>query len=139
VPIDRAARVREARWIAVVSGGLALALLLAAAPLFEWASAGRPCETLRQTGRPCLGCGGTRALRLLLHGELAAAAGTNGLGAFSGVALGFVVMGSVLAFAEGRLRILRLMAWALGALAPFVIGGWLFAWWRLATAALGTS
>ncbi len=136
---EHVGRLREARWIAAVIGGFALGLLLAAAPLCEWANRGDRCPTLRRTGRPCLGCGGTRALRLLLRGEPGAAVGANGLGAFSGVALALVVMGSVCAFVEGRLRILRLTAWTLTALAPFVVVGWFLAWRLLTAAALGPS
>jgi hypothetical protein len=53
---------------------------------------GRPadpvvCSYRAQTGKPCLGCGGTHALELTSRGRILSAMGANPLGAWAGLVL----------------------------------------------------
>ena len=45
----------------------------------QWIMCGHPVCLFRNLGLPCYGCGMTRALYLLLHGEFATAYGYNSL------------------------------------------------------------
>jgi hypothetical protein len=54
------------------------------------------CGFKRQTGHPCPGCGGTAAFEHASHGEWAAAAAANPLGAFAGVAAWVLAASSLL-------------------------------------------
>jgi hypothetical protein len=67
------------RWVAPVAGGAAAAAGLAYVWAFDPANGGAfiPCPFHRLTGRWCPGCGMTRALHDLLHGDLRAALGAN--------------------------------------------------------------
>ena len=67
------------RWVAPVAGGAAAAAGLAYVWAFDPAKGGVfiPCPFHRLTGRWCPGCGMTRALHDLLHGDLRAALGAN--------------------------------------------------------------
>ena len=67
------------RWVAPVAGGAAAAAGLAYVWAFDPAKGGTfiPCPFHRLTGRWCPGCGMTRALHDLLHGDVRSALGTN--------------------------------------------------------------
>ena len=67
------------RWVAPVAGGAAAAAVLAYVWAFDPTKGGVfiPCPFHRLTGRWCPGCGMTRALHDLLHGDLRAALGAN--------------------------------------------------------------
>ena len=86
----------EGRWLRL---GLAVAVLLVLLVLLGLRiprSAGPflPCGFHAMSGLPCLFCGGTRAVRAILHGDLGAALYLNAL-AFPSLALvaaGFVVL-----------------------------------------------
>ena len=54
------------------------------------------CDFKRQTGHPCPGCGGTAAFEHASHGEWAAAAAANPLGAFAGLAAWVLAASSLL-------------------------------------------
>jgi hypothetical protein len=102
---------RDAAWrglaafvFAVCGGALWLggAGSLQAAQRIEAASAGRPaaapyvCSFRRQTGQPCLGCGGTEAFGDASRGRWSAAAAANPLGAFAGLAAWALAAASLL-------------------------------------------
>ena len=84
-----------AAFVLVVCGGalwLGGAGSLQAAQRMEAVSLGRGepapyvCSFRRQTGQPCLGCGGTEAFGHASRGRWSAAAAANPLGAFTGLA-----------------------------------------------------
>ena len=107
----------------------ALILLLRGELLLGLASPGQ-CSYLRQTGRPCLGCGGTRAYGLAAAGQLSAAARMNLLGAFSGAAVWLVALGSAASLASGRACFLKLCVLLVVVVAPLVLVGGVVIWWR---------
>lgn len=74
---------------AVVRQRVSLLLLLAAAltPVARVESGPVLCPVRRATGRPCPGCGGTRSLVHLLHGDLRGSAGAHPLGPAFGLLL----------------------------------------------------
>lgn len=125
------------------AAALALAaVLLAAAPdLLIWAGQlqnrweGRPadpvvCSFRASTGHPCLGCGGTRALRLASYGQLGEALRENPLGAWAGVGLWAGLLVGVGSLASGRVPSWRplVIGYTVSGLAMFV---WTFLeWWR---------
>lgn len=91
---DAAARALGAFVFVVCAGALWLggAGSLRAAQRIEALSTGRRapaafvCSFRRQTGQPCLGCGGTEAFGDAARGRWAEAAAANPLGAFAGLA-----------------------------------------------------
>lgn len=107
----------------------ALALLLRGEFLLRLASPGQ-CSYLRQTGRPCLGCGGTRAYGLAATGQLGAAARVNLLGAFSGAAVWLVALGSAASLLSGHACFLKLCVLLVVVVAPLVMVGGAVIWWR---------
>jgi adhesin HecA-like repeat protein len=130
-----------------LAGGLLVAApdLLVRAGQLQNRWEGRPadpvvCSFRVRTGHPCLGCGGTRALRLASHGQLGEAVRENALGAWAGVALWASLLVGVGSLASGRVPSWRLLVigYTVSGLAMFV---WTFLdWWRrLAAEAAGIS
>ena len=64
-----------------------LALLLGGRTYDGWVVKPPPCSLRTMTGIPCIGCGGTRAMKALAHGEFVAAVKYNPL-----VVLGVLVV-----------------------------------------------
>lgn len=60
-----------------------------------------PCPILAFTGLQCPGCGGTRALYSLFHGDVAASLAMNPL-VLASYAAGVLIIGSVVATSSGR-------------------------------------
>ncbi len=56
-----------------------LSLLIGARTYEAWPVKPPPCSLRTYTGIPCVGCGGTRAMKALAHGEIVAAAKFNPL------------------------------------------------------------
>lgn len=88
------------------------------------------CSFKAATGVPCLGCGGTRALARMAHGDWRGAVAANRLGAFGGLALWLLGAAGALALLSGRLRPLGLALWLLLALAPGAFVWNLVSWWQ---------
>jgi hypothetical protein len=68
------------------AGSLQAAQRLEAASVGTAAPAPYVCSFRRQTGQPCVGCGGTEAFGAASRGRWTAAAAANPLGAFAGLA-----------------------------------------------------
>jgi hypothetical protein len=113
---------------AIVLAG-ALVLLVRGEWLLTLASP-EQCSYLRQTGRPCLGCGGTRAYALAVAGQLRAATKKNLLGASAGLAVWLMAMGSAVSLATGRSWFLRVCAVVVAFVAPLAFAGGMVIWWR---------
>jgi len=132
---------RAVRLAALALLSLSSVLLVAAPDLLTRAGElqnrwdGRPddpvvCSFRARTGRDCLGCRGTRALRLASRGELRASLRENPLGAWAGLGLwaGLLVAVSSLATGRGPAWRLLLVGYGTGAVLMFV---WTFVeWWR---------
>ena len=88
------------------------------------------CSFKAATGVPCLGCGGTRALARMAHGDWRGAVAANRLGAFGGLALWLLGAAGALALLCDRLRPLGLALWLLLALAPGAFVWNLVNWWQ---------
>jgi uncharacterized protein DUF2752 len=77
------------------------------------AGRGRPgafvCSFRRQTGHPCLGCGGTEAFGYTSRGRWGEAAAANPLGAFAGLAAWGLAAGSLLTLTGAGVGWLRRM------------------------------
>lgn len=112
------------------AGGFALDVLRGADP---WPGArGRGphvCSFRLQTGRPCLGCGGTRALRKMSQGDWRGALAANPLGAFAGLAAWLVAAGALGSTVTGRSSLVKISLGITAALTPaaFVWNG--LSWW----------
>lgn len=91
----------------------------------------RLCEYRIETGRPCLGCGGTRALRRMSRGDWRSALAANPLGAYAGLALWLLALGGLGAAITGRPAVVKVSLGIAAALAPaaFVWNAW--SWWLL--------
>jgi hypothetical protein len=127
-----------AAYVLVVCGGalwLGGAGSLHAAQRIEALSQGRgapapfACSFRKQTGHPCLGCGGTDAFGAASRGHWTAAAAANPLGAFTGLAAWVLAASSLLTLTgagAGWLR--RTGALTLGLLpVAFVLNA--IVWW----------
>ena len=88
---------------------------------------GRPsalvCSFRRQTGHPCLGCGGTEAFGHASRGRWGEAAAANPLGAFAGLAAWGLAAASLLTLAGAGAGWLRRMGAAVLVLLPAVVRG----------------
>jgi hypothetical protein len=125
----RGGRAKTVRAVSAVALVGAVALLLGG----EWllsAMSPAQCSYLRQTGRPCLGCGGTRAYGLLVKGQIGAAARTNLLGAFTGAAVWLLALGAAGSLATGSARILKACVVLVVLVTPLVMVGGVVIWWR---------
>ena len=124
IPNRRAVRVVSA----IILAGT-LALLLRGEFLLTLLNPGQ-CAYLRETGRPCVGCGGTRAYGLAARGHWRAAARMNLLGAFAGLAVWLVTAGSAASLTTGRACFLKICAVFVAVLAPLALAGGMMIWWR---------
>jgi hypothetical protein len=89
------------------------------------------CSHLARTGKPCLGCGGTRALGLAARGRLLDSLAANPLGAWAGLVLWGGVGIGARATRTGRWpAALPLLAGLLGSGALSFCAA-LFWWWRV--------
>jgi hypothetical protein len=131
--VHRVASCRSAggtvRPLAAVLLAGALVLLLRGESLLVLASPGQ-CSYLRQTGRPCVGCGGTRAYALAVAGHVCAAAKTNVLGAFAGAAVWLLALGSAVSLATGRSCFLWVCAATVALVGPLALTGSMVVWWH---------
>jgi hypothetical protein len=135
---------RDAAWrgvaafvFAVCAGALWLggAGSLRAAQRLEAVSVGRGapapyvCSFRRQTGHPCLGCGGTEAFGAASRGRWTASAAANPLGAFAGLAAWGLAAASLLTFTGAGAAWLRGTGALVIALVPvaFVVNAVM--WW----------
>jgi hypothetical protein len=108
---------------------------LQAAQRIEAASVGRGtpgpyvCSFRRQTGQPCLGCGGTEAFGAASRGHWTTAAAANPLGAFAGLAAWGLAAASLLTLAGAGRVFLRGAGALVIALVPvaFVVNA--VVWW----------
>lgn len=120
---------RTMRVLSAITLTGALILLLRGEFLLTLMSPG-PCAYLRETGRPCLGCGGTRAYGLAVAGHLCAAAQRNLLGAVAGVAVWLTAVGSAASLATGRACFLSTCVVLVALVAPLALAGGIVIWWR---------
>ncbi len=72
--VDRAERTEDVLFCILVVGSVCFigGLVLLHVLDLDWIAQGAPCTIYRLTGWYCPGCGGTRALKALLHGHLIA-------------------------------------------------------------------
>lgn len=70
--IDRAGRTEDVLFCILAAGTVCFigGLFLLHAFGLDWIAQGAPCNIYRLTGWYCLGCGGTRAVKALLHGRI---------------------------------------------------------------------
>jgi hypothetical protein len=108
-------------------GAVALDRLRGASP--DGTRAPALCSFRARTGLPCLGCGGTRALESMRHGDWRGALAANPLGAFVGVALWLLAAGGAAATATGRAVFVKAALAVLAALAPGAFVWTFVAWW----------
>lgn len=88
------------------------------------------CSFRQRTGVPCLGCGGTRALRLAAGGDLRGALRTNPLGAWAAVVAWLTALGGAMSVFTGNGTWLRRAAWVTAASAvPAFVSTFVW-WWR---------
>lgn len=135
---------RDAPWrglaafvFAVCAGALGLggAGSLQAAQRVEAASGGRGapapyvCSFRRQTGQPCVGCGGTEAFGAASRGRWTAAAAANPLGAFAGLAAWGLAAASLLTLAGAGAAWLRGTGALVIALVPVAFLVNAVVWW----------
>jgi hypothetical protein len=109
-----------ARTLAAVvafSGGL----LLTAGPWL--ANLGHPdgCAYRIETGRPCVGCDGTKAFRRAVVGDLRGAARLNLLGGFAGVVSWLMCLGGLAGALSGRLKALAVVGLVVVLATPVVV------------------
>jgi hypothetical protein len=114
---------------------VSLGLLAWGAPLLDGLSP-PACSFKARTGRPCVGCGGTRALARAARGDLGGAARLNPLGAWAGLCLWGLSLAAVASLVTGRRApVLRgLVAAAASSLAAVLLGT--IAWWTSSFAAV---
>lgn len=86
------------------------------------------CAFKRDTGHPCLGCGGTAAFEHASHGEWTAAAAANPLGAFAGLAAWVLAASSLLTLTGAGTGWLRRTGAALLVLLPAAFLANAFVW-----------
>ena len=137
-------RVRDAAWhglaafvFAVCGGALWLggAGSLQAAQRLEAVSVGRGapapyvCSFRRQTGQPCVGCGGTEAFGDASRGRWSAAAAANPLGAFAGLAAWVLAAASLLTLTGAGVGWLRRTGAVLLILLPVAFMVNAVVWW----------
>jgi uncharacterized protein DUF2752 len=137
-------RVRDAAWralaafvFAVCGGALWLggAGSLQAAQRLEAVSVGRGapapyvCSFRRQTGQPCLGCGGTEAFGDASRGRWSAAAAANPLGAFAGLGAWALAAASLLTLTGAGVGWLRRTGVVLAILLPVAFMVNAVVWW----------
>lgn len=137
-------RIRDAAWrglaafvFAVCGGALWLggAGSLQAAQRMEAVSLGGRapapyvCSFRRQTGQPCLGCGGTEAFGDASRGRWSAAAAANPLGAFAGLAAWALAAASVLTLTGAGVGWLRRTGTVLLILLPVAFMVNAVVWW----------
>src|SRR5437762_2469635 len=79
-----------------------------------------PCPILALTGMQCPGCGGTRALYSLFHGDVAGSFAMNPL-VLASYAAGALLVGSLAATSVGRQRLSKLLS--SGAIAAVGVAG----------------
>ena len=115
--------------IACCCATLELASVRAAAVRLGSGAATDICSFRRQTGFPCIGCGGTHALAKMSRGDLAGAIAENPLGASAGLALWLLAASAVLTALSGRAAFLgrAVLLVVVAAPAAFVWGA--FWWW----------
>lgn len=90
---------------------------------------GRVCSYKLATGRPCLGCGGTRAFASVARGDLGRAANLNPLGAWAGFALWLLAFGAAATVLTGRRAALLACLGLVVALGPAAFVWDLVRWW----------
>lgn len=88
------------------------------------------CSYRQRTGVPCLGCGGTRALRLAARGDLRGALRANPLGAWAAVVAWLTALGAAASVFTGNGTWLRRAAWVTALSAGPVCVGTFVWWWR---------
>lgn len=88
------------------------------------------CSFRQRTGRPCLGCGGTRALHLAARGDLRGALRANPLGAWAALVAWLTALGAALTVFTGNGRWLRRAAWLAALTAAPALAGTFVWWWR---------
>jgi len=71
--------VKSVRWLSLVTAGLFITSIAAFIMPAEGAAWAWQCPIHSLTGWSCPGCGGTRAIHALLHGDLASALKLNAL------------------------------------------------------------
>jgi len=86
------------------------------------------CAYKARTGRPCLGCGGTRALALMGRGEVRAAITAHPLGAWTGAMAWLAVVSGLVSVVSGRGAFLRVAVWLM-ALSFLPVLAATVAWW----------
>jgi hypothetical protein len=140
-PTAAAASRRRARLLGAVLLAGCAAFAFGAAPAFvalgrlqNLALHGRAsdpvCSFRQRTGMPCLGCGGTRALRLASRGDLRGALRANPLGAWAAVVVWLTALGAAATVLTGESTWLRRAAWITAVtVVPAVVGTFVW-WWR---------
>ena len=88
------------------------------------------CSFRAQTGRPCMGCGGTHAFGRVARGDVAGALSANPLGAFVGMALWGLALAGAGSALTGRSAYLSRALGLVLALAPGALLGNAAWWWK---------
>lgn len=122
----RSARARAMRMPAATAlvGFAGVGLVLAANPASESGMWLPPCPFNAVTGLDCPGCGGTRVVGSLLHGDLPSALGYNALAVLL-VPFFLWLWG---AWVAGRWRGTRFRTWGSWRYAPFALLGLVAVW-----------
>jgi hypothetical protein len=111
------------------AGSLQAAQRIEAVSVGRGAPAPYVCSFRRQTGHPCLGCGGTEAFGAASRGRWTASVAANPLGAFAGLAAWGLAAASLLTFTGAGPAWLRGTGALIIALVPvaFVVNA--VVWW----------
>ena len=112
--IDRAERTEDVLFCILVAGivcfigGVALLHVLG----LDWIAQGAPCNIYRLTGWYCPGCGGTRAVKALLHGRILASLLYHPAVVYLAAwTVTFVIWQSIHYLSRGRVRGFRYQNW----------------------------
>jgi hypothetical protein len=121
--VGRAAATRRLiRALSMVCLAAAVLLIAAGGDLLALGQDGAVCSFRAQTGRPCPGCGGTRAFSCAVRGEVATAFRFNLMGALAGLAAWLVALGALASGVSGRAVFLQSCLMVVVVAAPLALG-----------------
>jgi hypothetical protein len=94
---------RDVRMLSAAGVASLLAMIGFMETSFVW-RAGRPCPAVARTGRSCTACGGTRAWRHAMRGDIQRAVRVHPPGALVGTATWGLLLGATVSLITGRFR-----------------------------------